>query len=539
MTEATNFFTPDRPLKMEMEVPGLLSSMRFTDDDEHRTTLGDFEVEVQARAYGVNKGVELALGHANHQGGNPRWVSEWSGTITTVGSGLQDKWKVGDKVSGLGDGITCGSFSSHPRIRGHNLDLMRRLPSAMTFTEAAAALNPLTTAYHALADLTRLAAGQTVLIHAAHEATGQAAVMIARLLGAEVFATVRDAAGRILLNETFQVPETHIYSSQSSNYRQGILRQTGGRGVDVVMNFDGAGSEDPWACLALFGTFLDIVEGGSGFIMPHNDRKNARFISLDPGLLIRHRPTVVSEAMDKVVELIERGKLDAIRPTKCMPIGKIEDAFRLVSKRQTPGKVVLEINDGDLVKATVPRPAELELPSDATYVVPGGLGSLGERICIWLAERGAKHIVALTRSGSTRYSDAIAALERNCERFGAKLYRPACDITDEARVREVAAWCAANLPPVRGIIQSAAFFVVSIHFVIGESHSSSHGLLTLRRPCIQDKTLDNMDVELFKPGGVRPKRVGTLNIYNAFASDKLKAFILLSSAATVLGSKGM
>jgi nucleoside-diphosphate-sugar epimerase len=47
-----------------------------------------------------------------------------------------------------------------------------------------------------------------------------------------------------------------------------------------------------------------------------------------------------------------------------------------------------------------------------------------------------------------------------------------------------------------------------------------------------------MDVELFN-GGVRPKRDGTLNVYNAFASDYLETFVLLSSAATVLGSKGM
>lgn len=50
--------------------------------------------------------------------------------------------------------------------------------------------------------------------------------------------------------------------------------------------------------------------------------------------------------------------------------------------------------------------------------------------------------------------------------------------------------------------------------------------------------LENMDVDLFN-GGVRPKRAGTMNVYNAFASDKLDAFILLSSASTVLGGKGM
>jgi hypothetical protein len=51
--------------------------------------------------------------------------------------------------------------------------------------------------------------------------------------------------------------------------------------------------------------------------------------------------------------------------------------------------------------------------------------------------------------------------------------------------------------------------------------------------------MKNMDVDLFH-GGVRPKSAGTPNIWTAFASDKrdkLDAFILLSSAATGLGSK--
>lgn len=49
--------------------------------------------------------------------------------------------------------------------------------------------------------------------------------------------------------------------------------------------------------------------------------------------------------------------------------------------------------------------------------------------------------------------------------------------------------------------------------------------------------MENMDVELFNLG-VRPKTGGTINIYDAFLNDELESFILLSSAATVLGSKG-
>ncbi|KAJ4177867.1 hypothetical protein NW767_015005 [Fusarium falciforme] len=241
------------------------------------------------------------------------------------------------------------------------------------------------------------------------------------------------------------------------------------------------------------------------------DGKNATFTSLGLGLLIRQRPEIVGKAMDKVIDLINDGKISSIHSTQSLPISQIETAFRLVSKGQMTGKVVLEVNDGAIVRATVPKPAELTIMAGATYVVPGGLGSLGEKICVWLAAHGAKHIVALNRSGTTRYAQDVVALEAELEKHAAKLYRPVCDVTDEARVRQVSTWCAANLPPVQGIIQSAASFV--------------------------DKVLENMTGQNFNQG-VRPKRDGTINVYNAFASDQLEHVVLLSSAAGVLGSKG-
>jgi NADPH:quinone reductase-like Zn-dependent oxidoreductase len=463
MTEMTEFLTPERPLKMEVGVRGVLSSIRFI-DEEPRGPLGPFEVEIQARAYGVNtKDVEIAVGHTDEQPGRATSVSEWAGVITAVGSCLRRKWKVGDKVCGL-SGARYSPYASNPRIGRPDTDLMRHLPSAMTYSDAASTLHAFTVAYHALVELGRLESGQSVLIHAADEAIGQAAVMISQLIGANIFVTVRDAAGSKLLLHGLQVPADHLYSSEFVTFRQGILRQTGGRGVNVILNLlDEAKFGDSWACLAQFGTFINIEGGAHKYAIAPGD-KNAILASLNLGLLVRHRPEAVGKAMDKVIELFEKSQLKSISPVKCLSISDIEDAFSLASKGRTSGKLVLEINSGALVKATMPRTPDFELPADGTYVVPGGLGSLGEKICVWLANHGARHIVALTRSGMTRSSDAIMALEQQLEMLGAKLYRPACDITDEARVREVATWCKAHLPPVKGVIQSAALFKVCSSF---------------------------------------------------------------------------
>ncbi|RTE81726.1 hypothetical protein BHE90_003791 [Fusarium euwallaceae] len=498
-TEVTPFFSLERPLKMESATPGLFSSIRFT-DDEPRGTLGPLDVEIEAKGYGLNStDVDTALGQVKEAG-----MSEWAGIITAVGPGLHGQWKVGDRVFGLGG---TSPFASNPRVS--NPTLMRKMPALMTFTEAASLPKAFVTAYHALTNIAKLEAGQSVLIHAADEPTGQAVIMISQMMGAEIFTTVKDSAGRTLIRDEFHIPETHIFSSQFSTFREGVLRQTAGKGVDIIINsLGGSRFEDTWACLAGFGTFIDIGYGDSPLTMTTTDR-NAVFVSLNLGLLVHHRPNVIGEVLDKVMELFSNDRLRMVSPLIKMPIADIEDAFRLHSKTQS--KIVLEIGDGAMVKATVPRPAPLSLSPDATYVIAGGLGNLGLKICPLLASHGAKHIVALSRSGATRHSGHREALEKELEALGAKLYLPACDITDEGRVHEVAKWCAENLPPVRGVIQSATVF--------------------------QDGTLENMDAQLFN-GAVRPKRIGTLNLHSAFASNNLDFFVMVSSAAAILGTKG-
>lgn len=520
--ETTPFFSPERPLRMEIAAPGLLSSIRFT-DDEPRGVLGPWDVEIEAKAYGVNSiDVDTALGHVSERLQSTS-VSEWAGIITAVGVGLHDQWQVGDRVFGLGG---TAPFASNPSIS--NPTLIRKMPPSMAFSEAASLLTAFVTAYHGLINIAKLEDGQSVLIHAADQPTGQAAIMISQMMGAETFATVKDLTGSRLIRDVFQIPESHIFSSQASTFRQGVRRLTGEKGVEVILShLGGSKFEDSWACLAEFGNFIDIGYGDRPSMMTSTN-KSAVFACLDLGHLVHRRPEVVGQVLDKVMELFVNDRLRLISPLIKMPITDIEDAFRLHSKGQ--GKIVLEIPDGALVKATVPRPAPLKLSPDAAYVVAGGLGNLGLKICPLLAAHGAKHIVALSRSGATRHSGHREALEEQLEALGAKLYLPACDITDGDKVRDVAKWCEAKLPPVRGVIQSATVFQVC-------SENSTVSIMIMLLTFEQDGALENMDSQLFN-GAVRPKRIGTLNLHSAFACDSLDFFVMVSSAAAILGTKG-
>ena len=68
-----------------------------------------------------------------------------------------------------------------------------QIPTAMGFELAAALPAAYVTAWIALMDIAHIEKGSTVLIHDAGSAIGQAAISLAKYVGAEIFATVSSA----------------------------------------------------------------------------------------------------------------------------------------------------------------------------------------------------------------------------------------------------------------------------------------------------------------------------------------------------------
>lgn len=75
-----------------------------------------------------------------------------------------------------------------------------------------------------------------------------------------------------------------------------------------------------------------------------------------------------------------------------------------------------------LVPVISATPALLRLDPDATYVLAGGLGSLGLRIAETMAQHGATCLVFLSRSGGNRYADRLRNLNsRGCNKMVLKM----------------------------------------------------------------------------------------------------------------------
>lgn len=102
-----------------------------------------------------------------------------------------------------------------------------------------------------------------------------------------------------------------------------------------------------------------------------------------------------------------------------------------------------------------------KLQPEATYILVGGFGGLGIRLIRWLGARGARTIVALSRSGDK--SPAAKACVAEMRSLGVKVLAKACDISSKEAVQAVVRdlQVVDELGPIRGVINAAMALEVS------------------------------------------------------------------------------
>ena len=109
--------------------------------------------------------------------------------------------------------------------------------------------------------------------------------------------------------------------------------------------------------------------------------------------------------------------------------------------------------------SSVPR---YSYEQDATYLIAGGLGGLGRAITRWMASRGARNFILLSRSGA-KGKEAIDLIEELKSR-GVKIAAPPCDVSIEDEVSATLEKYRYTMPPVRGCIQASMVLKVGFHF---------------------------------------------------------------------------
>jgi NADPH:quinone reductase-like Zn-dependent oxidoreductase len=127
------------------------------------------------------------------------------------------------------------------------------IPDHVDFVAAAAFPLTFLTAWHMLVTRGGVREGDTVLVLAGGSGVGQAAIQIARLHNARVFAT----SGPLKIDATRALGAEEVFDHYAGDYSKRVRAITGGRGVDIVIEHVGEATWDRSVrCLARGGRLV-------------------------------------------------------------------------------------------------------------------------------------------------------------------------------------------------------------------------------------------------------------------------------------------
>ncbi len=369
--------------------------------------------------------------------------------------------------------------------------LLAPVPSGWSFEQAAAIPVVFLTAYYGLRDLAELGEGKRVLVHAATGGVGMAAVQLARHLGAEVFATASPGKWDTLREMGFD--EAHIASSRTAEFEQRFLRETGGEGVDVVLD-----------CLAgeLVEASLRLLPRGGRFVeMGKTDLRDAERVAAEhPGVVYRAfdvveaGPERIAGMLAELLALFERGALRAL-PVSVWEVRRAPEALRFLSQARHTGKLVLR-----MPPAVDPR---------STALLTGGTGGLGALLAEHLVSaHGVRSLLLASRRGPE--AQGAEELRARLQGLGARVEIVACDVSERAQVQALLARVPEEYP-LGAVIHTAG--------------------------TIDDGVIDALTPE--RVDGVLAAKVdGALHLHELTRGLDLWGFVLFSSLAGTYGAPG-
>jgi NADPH:quinone reductase-like Zn-dependent oxidoreductase len=207
------------------------------------------------------------------------------------------------------------------------------IPDTLGFVEAAAFPLTFLTAWHMLVTRARLRPGEDVLVLGAGSGVGQAAIQIAWLHGARVFAT---AGTDTKLERARQLGAYEAIDHHTQDVPAEVRRLTDGRGVDVVVEHVGQATwERSLRCLARGGRLVTC-----GATTGHDGRVDLRFLFSRQWSLIGSYMGTKAELL-RAVQFFFGGEL---RPVvdRTYPLAEAAAAHRRLESGEQFGKVVLE-----------------------------------------------------------------------------------------------------------------------------------------------------------------------------------------------------
>jgi NADPH:quinone reductase len=264
-----------------------------------------------------------------------------AGVVATLGPAVSTL-HVGDRVlamaeeGGYAEAVAVGAEQCHP------------LPPRISFVEAASLSLAYDTAWFALRERARVAAGETVLVLGASGAVGEASVQLARAFGARVLAGVsrpeKAAAMRAAgADAIIDLSRENL----RDRLREEVWTVTEGRGADVILDPLGGDVFDAALRALAWCGRLVVIGFAAGRIPSVRTNyllvKNIEVSGLQVSDYRKRRPAQAAACFAEIFDLYEQ---DRIRPaaTTLFPLHRAGEALAALRDRRLTGRAVLDLS---------------------------------------------------------------------------------------------------------------------------------------------------------------------------------------------------
>lgn len=262
-----------------------------------------------------------------------------AGVVREVGSGVPDL-RVGDRV------LAMAEYGGYAELVAVDHRQVYRLPDALSFTDAAAMSLAFDTAWMALRDRARLRPGESVLVLGASGAVGNAAVQLAKAMGAGLVLAAVSSPDRFDALKSLGADAMVDLSRPDlrESIREQVFAVTGGTGVDVVIDplggdpFDGAVRAIAWRGR------LVVIGFAAGRIptvkVNYLLLKNIEVSGLQISDYRKRTPELVAQGYREIFDFYVDGRITAPASTE-VPLTEWASALRAVAERSATGRLVL------------------------------------------------------------------------------------------------------------------------------------------------------------------------------------------------------
>ncbi len=298
------------------------------------------EIQVKVAATALNRADTLQrMGkYPPPKGASAILGLEMSGIVSKIGSKVT-KWKVGDEVCAL---LSGGGYAEYVTIHQNTA---ASFPSNLTLQQAAAIPEVFLTAFQALDWLAQLNKGESILIHAGASGVGTAAIQIAREKGATVYVTASKGKHEICL----QLGASKAIDYRSENFEEVILKETEGRGVDVVLDFLAAPYfQKNLNCLALDGRMVMLalmggIKAESLNLVPILQKRLKIMGSTLRSRTLEYKTKLTANFWDFAYDRFSEGHMKPVIDS-IFDWSDVAEAHRYMEANRNKGKILLKVN---------------------------------------------------------------------------------------------------------------------------------------------------------------------------------------------------